>query len=60
METGPDWLGGRGFPSETGRSCFLGRGELAKAEWEDGDWCVVVSLTLRYFQQAPADLGLDL
>lgn len=57
-----DILYSRGNNAETGeyRSCFLGRAELAKAEWEDGDRCVVASWTLRYFQQAPADLGLDL
>ena len=31
-ETGPDVLGGHGFPGEASRSCFLEEGELAKVK----------------------------
>lgn len=39
--TGHDWLGGQGFPGKASRFCFLGSGELAKAELEDCDWCML-------------------
>lgn len=37
METGHDWLGGRGLPYEA--PMFWGN-KLAKADWEDCAWCV--------------------
>lgn len=35
------WTRRLGFPSKASRSCFLGSGERAKAQLEDGDWCVL-------------------
>lgn len=36
-----DRLGGCGVLYKVGRTCFLGWGELAKAEMEDCVWCVL-------------------
>ena len=43
-ETENAWLGEQGFPYKTGRSCFLGIGQVAKTELEDHGICQV-SLT---------------
>ena len=41
METGHAWLGGQGVPSKASRPCFLGQGQVARAELEGCDWCVL-------------------
>lgn len=58
VETGRDWLGDWGFPSKMSRSCFLGWGELTKAELENCDWGAV-SLTVRHFIEGQANLASD-
>lgn len=58
VETRRDSLGGQGFPYKESRSCVLGSGELAEAELEDCDQCVL-GLLARCFQEVQ-DIGLDL
>ena len=58
VETRRDWLGGWGFPYKGSRSCVLGSGELAEAELEGCDRCVL-GLLARRFQEVQ-DIGLAL
>ena len=44
-ETAQDWLGSWGFPYKASRPYFLEKGQRAKAELEDRDWCVLGPLT---------------
>lgn len=49
VETGHDWPGGGRFSLKASRPCFVGRGELAKAELEDCDCCLLGFLDREVF-----------